>query len=167
MQVRLEKFEKRKIDTGEAIINTLVCGDGEPLLMLHGYPQTHMMWHRIAPVLTDKYTVVLTDLRGYGDSSCPESGADHSGYSKRRMALDQVRVMESLGFDSFYLVGHDRGARVCHQMLLDHPEKVRRSVILDIIPTTEMFARADATFGAIYYHWFFLSQKYDLPERYT
>ncbi|MDR1279376.1 MAG: alpha/beta hydrolase [Opitutaceae bacterium] len=162
---RLAGFRQQKIDTGEAVINTFVRGSGEPLLMLHGYPQTHLMWHKVAPVLAENYTVVLTDLRGYGDSSCPPDGENHLGYSKRAMARDQVEVMRRLGFDRFYLAGHDRGARVCHQLLLDYPEAVRRAALLDIIPTSEMYARTDQEFASIYYHWFFLILPDDLPER--
>ncbi|RRJ99484.1 alpha/beta hydrolase [Opitutaceae bacterium TAV3] len=163
---RLAGFTQHKIDTGEAVINTFVRGSGEPLLMLHGYPQTHLMWHKVAPALAEKYTVVLTDLRGYGDSSCPPDGENHLGYSKRAMARDQVEVMRQLGFERFYLAGHDRGARVCHQMLLDYPEKkVRRAVLLDIIPTSEMYARTDKEFASIYFHWFFLILPNDLPEK--
>lgn len=162
---RLAGFTQHKINTGEAVINTFVRGNGEPLLMLHGYPQTHLMWHKVAPVLAEKYTVVLTDLRGYGDSSCPPDGENHMGYSKRAMARDQVEVMRRLGFDRFYLAGHDRGARVCHQLLIDHPEKVRKAALLDIIPTSEMYARTDKEFASIYFHWFFLILAGDLPEK--
>ena len=165
MHERLAGFSRQRVDVGEAMINTLACGKGEPLLLLHGYPQTHMMWHKVAPRLAEKYTVVLTDLRGYGDSSCPEAGPDHMGYSKRKMAEDQVKVMEKLGFKTFFLAGHDRGARVCHQMMLDHADRIRRAVLLDVIPTPDMYERVDMEFGAIYYHWFFLIQKHDFPER--
>ncbi|EIP99138.1 putative hydrolase or acyltransferase of alpha/beta superfamily [Opitutaceae bacterium TAV1] len=162
---RLAGFRQQKIDTGEAVINTFVRGSGEPLLMLHGYPQTHLMWHKVAPALAEHYTVVLTDLRGYGDSSCPPEGENHLGYSKRAMARDQVEVMRRLGFDRFYLAGHDRGARVCHQLPLDYPEAVRRAALLDIIPTSEMYARTDMEFASIYFHWFFLILPNDLPEK--
>lgn len=162
---RLAGFRQQKIDTGEAVINTFVAGSGEPLLMLHGYPQTHLMWHKVAPALAESYTVVLTDLRGYGDSSCPPDGENHCAYGKRAMARDQVEVMRQLGFDRFYLAGHDRGARVCHQLLLDHPASVRRSVLFDIIPTSEMYARTDREFASIYFHWFFLPLPNDLPEK--
>jgi haloacetate dehalogenase len=162
---RLAGFTQHRIDTGEAIINTFVRGNGEPLLMLHGYPQTHLMWHKVAPALAENHTVVLTDLRGYGDSSCPPDGENHLGYSKRAMARDQVAVMRQLGFDRFCLAGHDRGARVCHQLLLDYPETVRRAALLDIIPTPEMYARTDMEFASIYFHWFFLILPGDLPEK--
>ena len=162
---RLIGFKQYRIRTNGAEINTLIRGEGPPLLMLHGYPQTHMIWHKVAPVLSEKYTVVLTDLRGYGDSSCPPDGEGHVAYSKRSMARDQVEVMKHLGFDHFYLVGHDRGARVCHQLLLDSPEAVRKAVFLDIISTADMFSRTDKEFASIYFHWFFLIQENKIPEK--
>ncbi len=165
MPKRFAGFERRKIDTGEAVINTLVGGRGEPLLLLHGYPQTHMMWHKVAPRLAENFTVVVTDLRGYGDSSRPPAGPDHAGYSKRAMARDQVEVMRQLGHGTFFLAGHDRGARVSHQMMLDHPGAIRRAALLDIISTVDMYERADMDFGRIYYHWFFFIQGNGLPER--
>jgi haloacetate dehalogenase len=162
---RLPGFSQHKINTGEAVINTLVAGDGEPLLLLHGYPQTHLMWHKVAPALARTHTVVLADLRGYGDSSCPPDGDNHAGYSKRAMARDQVAVMHHFGFDRFLLAAHDRGARVGHQLLLDHPDAVRRAAILDVIPTSEMYARADREFAHAYFHWFLLPLANDLPEK--
>lgn len=164
MQKRLAGFRQQKIDVGEAVINTFVCGTGDPILMLHGYPQTHLMWHKVAPTLAKKYTVVLTDLRGYGDSSCPEPDLGHTAYSKRKMAKDQIKVMEKLGYDRFLLVGHDRGARVSHQLLLDYPEKVKRALFLDIIATIDMFTHMDVEMVKQYYHWFFLIQEHGLPE---
>src|SRR3712207_1261879 len=139
-------------------------GEGPPVLLLHGYPQTHAMWHLVAPRLAESFTVVATDLRGYGDSSKPEGGEDHAGYSKRAMALDQIGVMRELEFDSFAVVGHDRGARVAHRMALDHPERVTKLAVLDIVPTHYVFATADKNLATAYYHWFFLIQPYDLPE---
>jgi haloacetate dehalogenase len=133
--------------------------------MLHGYPQTHAMWHRIAPVLARKFTVVCADLRGYGDSSKPDGGAGHVGYSKRAMAADQVELMRELGFARFTLVGHDRGARVSHRLCLDHPDAVERVAVLDISPTRIMYGGTDMAFATAYYHWFFLIQPFDLPER--
>jgi haloacetate dehalogenase len=127
-------------------------------------PQTHAMWHLVAPLLARSFTVVATELRGYGDSSKPESGEDHAGYSKRAMALDQVEVMRVLGFDSFAVVGHDRGGRVAHRMALDHPVRVTKLAVLDIVPTHYVFATADKYLATAYYHWFFLIQPYDLPE---
>lgn len=160
-----EGFEQRRIQTGGAEINLLKGGDGPPLLLLHGYPQTHVMWHKIALQLAEDFTVVAADLRGYGDSSKPAGGEGHSGYAKRAMARDQVEVMERLGFDSFRVAGHDRGGRVAHRMALDHPERVEKLAVLDIAPTHTMYTTADMEFARAYYHWFFLIQPYDLPER--
>ena len=134
------------------------------MLLLHGYPQTHAMWHLVAPRLAGEFTVVAADLRGYGDSSKPDGGPDHSAYSKRAMAEDQVEVMRALGFESFAVVGHDRGARVGHRMALDHPDRVTKLAVLDIIPTREVFATVGKDLATAYYHWFFLIQPYDLPE---
>jgi haloacetate dehalogenase len=142
-----------------------VGGDGPPVLLLHGYPQTHAMWHLVAPALASSHTVVVTDLRGYGDSSKPPGDADHERYGKRAMAADQVAVMRALGFEDYAVVGHDRGARVAHRMCLDSPSSVSRAAFLDIVPTRHMFGTADYAFGMTYYHWFFLAQPYDLPER--
>ncbi len=135
------------------------------MLLLHGYPQTHAMWHRVAPRLAENFTVVAADLRGYGDSSKPAGDAEHVTYSKRATAGDQVEVMASLGFDSFAVVGHDRGARVAHRMALDHPDRVTKLAALDIVPTREVFAAVGKDLATAYYHWFFLIQPYDLPER--
>jgi haloacetate dehalogenase len=160
-----EGFATSDVVTGGATIRTLVGGDGPPLLLLHGYPQTHVMWHRLAPRFAENYTVVATDLRGYGDSSKPPSGADHAGYSFRAMAVDQVDVMRSLGFEEFLLVGHDRGARVSHRMCLDHPDAVRKVALLDIVPTLTFYETVDQASATGYYHWFFLIQPHDFPER--
>lgn len=160
-----EGFDSRRITTREAVINLRICGSGPPVLLLHGYPQTHVMWHAVAPDLARDYTVVCADLRGYGDSSKPPTTADHEPYSKRAMARDMIEVMESLGFASFAVVGHDRGGRVAYRMALDHPDRVSALVVLDIVPTGEMFRRADMSFGLGYWHWFFLAQKFDFPER--
>ena len=132
-----EGFERRQITTSDTTINLVKGGDGPPLLLLHGYPQTHVMWHKIGPRLARDFTVVAPDLRGYGDSSKPRGDSEHLNYSKRVMARDQVEVMQQLGFESFYLVGHDRGARVSHRLTKDHPQKVRKLAVLDIIPLTE------------------------------
>jgi haloacetate dehalogenase len=140
-------------------------GEGPPVLLLHGFPQSHVMWHRIAPELARNHTVVATDLRGYGDSGRPEAGDDHAGYAFRAMAADQVAVMAALGFDRFTVLGHDRGARVTHRLALDHPDRVERLALLDILPTAYVFANVDREFAMAYYHWFFLSQPADLPER--
>jgi haloacetate dehalogenase len=146
-------------------IHAVRGGDGPPVLLLHGFPQSHLMWHRIAPELAREHTVVAADLRGYGDSDRPDAGADHSGYSFRAMAADQVGLMAALGFDRFTVIGHDRGARVTHRMALDHPDRVERLALLDILPTAYVYANVDRAFATAYYHWFFLIQPADLPER--
>ena len=161
----LSAFEQRRIDTTGAKIHLRIAGSGPPLLLLHGYPQTHVMWHKIAPALAADFTVVLSDLRGYGDSSKPPDGAEHAGYSKRAMAQDQVEVMAALGFERFFVAGHDRGARVAHRLALDHPDRVLKAAVLDIAPTLTMYERTDMAFATAYYHWFFLIQPADLPER--
>ena len=161
----LEGFEARDIDTGEATIHTRVAGDGPPLLLLHGYPQTGAMWHAVAPALAEDRTVVVPDLRGYGASSKPETTEDHEPYSKRAMARDMVAVMAELGFVTFDLAGHDRGARVSYRLALDHPGSVTRVAVLDVIPTSEMYARTTRAQALAMWHWFFLPQPYDLPER--
>jgi len=148
-----------------ATIACLVGGSGPPLLMLHGYPQTHAMWHRIAPALARRYTVVCADLRGYGDSSKPPSDASHAPYSKRAMAADMVAVMRALGHPRFRLVGHDRGGRVAHRLAVDHRDAVEKVAVLDIAPTLAMYEKTDRAFATAYYHWFFLIQPFDLPER--
>jgi len=158
-------FDTRRMATSEAEINVRLGGRGAPLLLLHGYPQTHVMWHRVAPYLAERFTVVAADLRGYGESAKPPSDPAHAAYSKRAMARDQVEVMAGLGFERFAVVGHDRGARVAHRMALDHPERIERAVVLDICPTLAMYERTDMAFASGYYHWFFLIQPYDLPER--
>jgi haloacetate dehalogenase len=160
-----EGFEKTTVQTTGAAINLVRAGDGPPLLLLHGYPQTLAMWHRIAPQLAQRFTVIAADLRGYGASSKPEGGADHAGYSKRAMAQDQVEMMQRLGFEQFFLAGHDRGGRVGHRMALDHPERVKKLAVLDIVPTRTMFAQVNQYLATVYYHWFFLIQPFDLPER--
>ena len=160
-----EGFERRRIQTTEVTINCRVGGKGPPLLLLHGYPQTHAMWHKIGAELADRFTVVAADLRGYGDSDKPEGGERHANYAKRAMARDQVEVMAALGFERFSVVGHDRGARVTHRMALDHPERIVGAVVMDIAPTLTMYQQTDMAFARAYYHWFFLIQPYDLPER--
>ena len=161
----LTAFKQERIETNGAAINVRIAGDGPPLLLLHGYPQTHVMWHKIAPRLAEDFTVVLSDLRGYGDSEKPPGGEDHASYSKREMALDQVQVMAKLGFEAFAVAGHDRGACVAHRMALDHAERVTQVAVLDIAPTLAMYESADRSFATAYYHWFFLIQPADLPER--
>jgi haloacetate dehalogenase len=158
-------FELAMIETSEAVIRVRHGGSGPPLLLLHGHPQTHAMWHKVAPLLARDFTVVATDLRGYGDSGKPATTPDHEPYSKRAMARDQVAVMRHFGFEQFFVAGHDRGGRCAYRMALDHPERVRKLAVLDIVPTGETFRRADMAFGLGYWHWFFLAQPYDLPER--
>lgn len=158
-------FTVRRVATRGADIACVIGGSGPPLLLLHGYPQTHVMWHKIAPALAERFTVVCSDLRGYGDSSKPDGGTGHVNYSKRAMAADQVELMGALGFHRFRLAGHDRGARVAHRLAADHPEAVERLAVLDISPTRIMYAGTNQAFATAYYHWFFLIQPFDLPER--
>ncbi|MBI3710509.1 MAG: alpha/beta hydrolase [Proteobacteria bacterium] len=158
-------FTLEMVDVGGIVIRLRRGGHGPPLLLLHGHPQTHAMWHDVAPRLARHFTVVATDLRGYGESSKPPTAADHAPYSKRAMANDQVAVMRRLGHDQFFVAGHDRGGRVAYRMAFDHPDRVRKLAVLDIVPTFTAFERANAAFGLGYYHWFFLAQPYDLPER--
>jgi haloacetate dehalogenase len=161
----LDTFEHTQINTSGAMLHLVKKGDRSPLLLLHGYPQTHVMWHKIAPRLAEEFTVVAPDLRGYGDSSKPASDSEHYNYSKRAMAQDLVEVMDKLGYQEFFVVGHDRGARVAHRMALDHPQRVKKLAVLDIAPTYTMYTTTDKAFATAYYHWFFLIQPYDLPER--
>ena len=142
-----------------------MAGDGPPLLLLHGFPQTNFMWHKIAPALAADFTVIAADLRGYGDSSKPPTDADHSPYSKRAMAADMVALMTSIGHASFAVAGHDRGGRVAHRMARDHPDVVTRLAVLDIAPTASMYGQTDMRFATAYYHWFFLIQPAPLPEK--
>jgi haloacetate dehalogenase len=162
-----EGFERFSVDADGVAISGRIRrnGNAPALLLLHGYPQTHCIWHKMAPRLAERYTVVATDLRGYGDSAKPPGGADHAAYSKRAMAADQVRVMRALGFERFDVIGHDRGARVAHRMALDHEARVGRLAVLDIVPTYKIFAETNRRIATDYYHWFFLIQPYDFPER--
>jgi haloacetate dehalogenase len=159
-----ESFKSVRVVTEGAEINLVTGGRGPPLLLLHGYPQNLTMWRKIRQRLARHFTVVASDLRGYGDSAKPPGGDDHGGYSKRAMALDQVQVMKHLGFDRFFVAGHDRGGRVGHRMALDHEGAVARLAVLDIVPTHKLFATTDQAFATAYYHWFFLIQPHDYPE---
>jgi haloacetate dehalogenase len=159
-------FKPETIDAGDGVrIFARIKGSGPPILMLHGFPQTHVCWHKIAQRLAERFTVVVTDLRGYGASSKPEGGPHHVNYSKRSMARDQVLTMSTLGFEHFHLAGHDRGGRVAHRLALDYPERVLGLAVLDIAPTATMYAATSRDFAEAYYHWFFLIQPFDLPER--
>lgn len=161
-----EGFTSHTVPVGNGIeIAAVVGGSGPPVLLLHGYPQTRACWRKIAPRLAERFTVVAADLRGYGASSKPPGGADHAAYAKRAMAADQVALMQALGFPRFRLVGHDRGGRVAHRLALDHAETVERLAVLDICPTATMYAATDRAFAEAYYHWFFLIQPPDFPER--
>lgn len=158
-------FKKSIIRTNGVKINYVIGGSGPPLLLLHGYPQTHVMWHKIANQLAMNYTVVASDLRGYGDSGKPKTDKTHTPYSKRASGDDQFQLMQTLGFDQFYLVGHDRGGRVGHRMALDYPGAIIKLVVMDIAPTYAMYTSTDLEFATAYYHWFFLIQPYDIPEQ--
>jgi haloacetate dehalogenase len=154
------------IETADGVtIAGTVCGAGPALLLLHGHPQTHAIWHKVAPELLGRFTLVACDLRGYGDSSKPPGEPDHANYSKRTMAADMLAVMRSLGFERFAVMAHDRGARVAHRLLADHPQAVERAVLLDIAPTLAMYEGTTEAFARAYWHWFFLIQPAPLPER--
>jgi haloacetate dehalogenase len=158
-----ELIQYQEVDTGVTIAYRRV-GAGSPLLLLHGHPQTHVIWHKLVPQLARRFTLVLPDLRGYGRSSKPAGANDHANYSKRTMARDLVTLMQQLGFARFDVCAHDRGARVTHRMALDHPQAVARAMLLDIAPTLAMYEQTDMTFASAYWHWFFLIQKKPLPE---
>lgn len=157
-------FAPFSIDVDGIAIAGVQGGSGPPLLLLHGHPQSHLIWHKVAPVLADRFTVIATDLRGYGSSATPPGDERHETYSKRAMARDQVAVMAALGFDRFALCAHDRGARVAHRLCVDHPERVSRAMLLDIAPTLAMYERTSMAFAAAYWHWFFLIQPTPFPE---
>lgn len=162
----IDGFETVRVDVADGVtIEASVAGEGPAVLLLHGYPQHRLMWRSIAPVLAQRHTVVAADLRGYGRSSAPPAGDDVVGYSKRVMAGDQVVLMRELGHTRFAVVGHDRGARVAHRMCLDHPTAVAAAAVMDIVPTRYLFETTDQQFATAYYHWFFLIQPPDLPER--
>jgi haloacetate dehalogenase len=157
-------FTDERLAVNGVEIQAVIGGAGPPLLLLHGAPQSHVMWHRLAPRLAERFTVVATDLRGYGDSSKPPGGGDHADYSFRTMAADQVAVMNQLGLGEFSVVAHDRGARVTRRMLLDHPEAVTRAALLDILPTKYVYDHTDRALATAYFHWFFFIQPAPLPE---
>jgi haloacetate dehalogenase len=158
-------FETKQIRTSRATIHLVTAGRGPAVLLLHGYPETHVMWHKVAPALARDYTVVCADLRGYGDSSKPKGLPDHSNYAKRAMAQDMAEVMTRLGHRQFHLVGHDRGGRVAHRLARDHGSRVRSLAVLDISPTLRVFESTDMALARAFYHWFFLIQPAPMPER--
>jgi haloacetate dehalogenase len=158
-------FDATTISTGECTFFVRVAGSGSPLLLLHGFPETHLMWRDVAPILAQDFTVICADLRGYGQSGCPASAPDHAPYSKRAMAEDMLRVMRQLGFDRFAVAGHDRGGRVAYRMALDHPGNVTRLAVLDILPTATVWDRADARLALGFWPWSLLAQPEPLPER--
>jgi haloacetate dehalogenase len=160
-----EGFDVCELATPRGAVHARVGGSGPPVLLLHGYPQSHLMWHATAPRLAERCTIVASDLAGYGASFRPPPAPDHAAHAKRALAADQVAAMASLGFERFAVVGHDRGARVAYRMALDHPERVERLAVLDIVPTGDVWARADRRFAAGYWHWTFLSQPAPLPEK--
>jgi haloacetate dehalogenase len=161
----LSGFETSVVDVGETTIFIRHKGSGRPLLLLHGFPQTHVMWHRVAPALAEEFTVVCADLRGYGASGKPPSRPDHAPYSKSVMALDMMRMMAAIGFPRFSVAGHDRGGRVAYRMALEHPDRIERVALLDVVPTGESFRRADARFALAFWPWSLLAQPEPLPER--
>jgi len=159
-----EGFEQTTIKTANTTIHLVKGGRGAPVLLLHGYPQTHVMWHKIASRLAEDFSLVIPDLRGYGDSSKPPDGENHFGYSKRATAQDQIEVMTQLGFQQFAVVGHDRGGRVAHRLVLDHSDRVTKLAVLDIVPTYTLYHNVNKEFATAYYHWFFLIQAAPFPE---
>ena len=160
-----ERFSLDRIDTGEAILRVRHGGSGPPVVLLHGHPRTHVTWHRVAPLLAERFTVICPDLRGYGQSSKPPTTDDHTPYSKRAMARDIVTLMDVLGHERFAVVGHDRGAYVAMRMALDHPARVTHLIALDAVPIAEALDRADARFAQAWWHWFFLGQTAKPAER--
>lgn len=160
-----EGFSRCRIDVGDVEISCVVGGSGDPVLLLHGFPQNKSMWARVAPVLAERHTVVCADLRGYGDSSAPRCLPDRSNYAFRAMAQDQLALMRALGFERFHLVGHDRGGRTGHRLALDHPEAVLSLTVMDIVPTYAMFMDTNREIAGTYWHWYFLAQPEPFPER--
>ena len=161
----MDDFTTAEIQTGETSIFVRFYGSGPPILLLHGFPQTHLMWRSVAPLLAQHFAVVCADLRGYGRSGCPSSAPNHSPYAKRAMAQDMVTVMERLGFPRFAVAGHDRGGRVAYRMALDHPDRVERLAVLDVLPTETVWDHADARFALAFWPWSLLTQPEPLPER--
>jgi haloacetate dehalogenase len=161
----MDGFARREIKTSGARIVAVTGGSGPPLLLMHGNPFSHLSWRKIAPGLARHFTIVCTDLRGYGDSEKPPDGENHAGYSFRAMAQDQVEVMQGLGFERFMAAGHDRGARVLHRMCLDHPARVERAAFLDMLPQHHLLNNVNKGFATFSWHWFFMIQPYDFPER--
>jgi len=161
----LDGFQSQSVSTGDAEIFVRIGGDGPPLLLLHGFPQTHVAWHKIAPLLQDRFTLILPDLRGYGRSRGPAPDAGHESYSKRAMAADMVALMQALGHERFYLAGHDRGGRAGYRLCLDHPERVRAFAPVDIIPTLDVWDQMDADKAIGGYHWPFLAVPAPVPEQ--
>ena len=157
-------FKTKKVEVNGVTINYKLGGTGEPLLLIHGYPQTHTMWYKVANELLKDFTIICPDLRGYGDSSKPKGEIDHSNYSKKTMAKDMLELMQYLGYEKFYVAGHDRGARVTHRMCLDYPSNILKACVMDIAPTYHMFSNTNQSFATGYYHWFFLIQPDNLPE---
>jgi haloacetate dehalogenase len=160
----MDDFTSAEIETGDTTIFVRTFGSGPPILLLHGFPQTHLMWRAVAPLLAPEFTVVCADLRGYGRSGCPISATDHAPYAKRAMAQDMIVVMERLGFPRFCVAGHDRGGRVAYRMALDHPDAIERLAVLDILPVETVWERADARFALGYWPWSLLAQSEPLPE---
>jgi haloacetate dehalogenase len=160
-----DDFEATDVETPRGVVHTRAGGSGPPLLLLHGWPQTHLMWHAVAPSLAERFTVVAADLPGYGASFKPIASDDHAAHSKRALAADLVAAMGALGHAAFAVAGHDRGGRVGYRMALDHPGVVTRLAVLDIVPTAAVWSHADALFALAYWHWGFLAQPAPLPER--
>jgi haloacetate dehalogenase len=160
-----EDFEAIAVQVEETHIFLRRFGSGTAVLLLHGFPQTHLMWRSVAPLLARRFTVICADLRGYGHSGCPASAPDHAPYTKRAMARDMVSVMEKLGFARFAVAGHDRGGRVAYRLALDHPERVERLAVLDILPTADTWERADKRLATAFWPWSLLAQPEPLPER--
>jgi haloacetate dehalogenase len=160
-----EDFELRDVETARGLVRARIGGSGPPLLLLHGYPQSHLMWHAAAPLLAERHTVVAADLPGYGDSFRPRPSDDHASHGKRALAADLVEAMAQLGHGAFAVAGHDRGGRVAYRMALDRPDVVTQLAVLDIVPTGEVWRRADRDFARGYWHWAFLALPAPLPER--